>query len=65
MATVIICNRESFEQGIKKFTQMCNKEGILKEARNRSHFQDPGAVRRLKCKAAKIKMNAGRIKKSL
>jgi ribosomal protein S21 len=41
-------SKESFNRALKKFTRQCNRDGFLKEARDRMYFKSPSQKRREK-----------------
>jgi len=43
---------EAFAKGLKRFKKLCNKDGFLKEIRERRYFKKPNEVRREKLKAS-------------
>jgi len=48
MAEVIIEKKEDFEKALKKFKRQCQREGILKEYRERQYYTKPSQKRRRK-----------------
>jgi small subunit ribosomal protein S21 len=48
MAEVIIERKEDFEKALKKFKRQCQREGILKEYRERQYYTKPSQKRRRK-----------------
>jgi small subunit ribosomal protein S21 len=46
MARIKVRNNESFESALKRFNREVIKAGILKELRDREHYQKPSEVRR-------------------
>lgn len=48
MAQVQIYYQEDFEKQLAKFKQLCGKEGIIHEAKNRAHFESKKAKRERK-----------------
>jgi small subunit ribosomal protein S21 len=54
MPEVTIGSGTSFEQGLKQFNKLVQLSGILREARQRQHFEPPSVVRKRKA-AAKLR----------
>jgi small subunit ribosomal protein S21 len=54
MTEVIISSAASFEHGLKQFNKMVQLSGVLREARQRMHFEPPSVVRKRKA-AAKLR----------
>lgn len=46
MPEVQVPNRESFEPALRKFKREMDKEGILRELRERKHYQKPSEKKR-------------------
>jgi small subunit ribosomal protein S21 len=46
MPEVQIHNKESFEAALRKFKRDTDKEGILRELRERKHYQKPSEKKR-------------------
>lgn len=40
--------KESFEKALRKFTRVCNKDGFLRELRDRRYFKSPSQKKREK-----------------
>lgn len=57
MPEVTIGSSASFEQGLKQFNKLVQLSGILREARQRQHFEPPSVVRKRKA--------ANKLRKSL
>lgn len=51
MSEVEIRKDESFEAALKRFKKKIDKEGILKEIRDRKHYEKPSERKRKKAKA--------------
>jgi len=58
---VIVSEHESFDQALKRFTKKVQQEGILAEARRRSHYEPPSVKRKKKAavKRRKSLRNSG------
>lgn len=58
MIEIIIKNnsKEALESGLKTLKKLCNKDGILKEARDRQYYQKPSDKKRAKVNAWKRKI---------
>ncbi|HID95931.1 MAG TPA: 30S ribosomal protein S21 [Candidatus Latescibacteria bacterium] len=54
MPGVIVKERESFEQALKRFRKACEKAGIMSELKKRQYFEKP-SERRKKNKRKKLK----------
>ena len=50
MSEIIIRKDESFESALKRFKKKIDKEGILRELRDRKHYEKPSERRRKKAK---------------
>lgn len=50
MSEIIIRKDESFESALKRFKKKIDKEGILKEIRDRKHYEKPSERKRKKAK---------------
>ncbi len=48
MPEVMIGSGASFEQGLKRFNKLVQESGILREAKQRQHFEPPSVVRKRK-----------------
>jgi ribosomal protein S21 len=48
MSEVLIGSGVSFEQGLKRFNKLVQESGILREAKQRQHFEPPSVVRKRK-----------------
>ncbi len=48
MPEIHIRNKESFESALRKFKRETDKEGILRELRERKHYQKPSEKKRKK-----------------
>lgn len=46
---------ESFEQALRRFKKKIEQEGILKEVRERKHYEKPSEKRRRKSRSRKIR----------
>lgn len=58
MIEIIIKNssKEALEVGLKALKKMCNKFGVLKEARDRRYYRKPSDKKRAKVNACKRKI---------
>jgi small subunit ribosomal protein S21 len=57
---IIISAEESVDRALKRFKRMCERSGILAEARNRRHYEKPSERRKRKLTAAVRKRAARR-----
>jgi small subunit ribosomal protein S21 len=48
MPEVFIGTGASFEQSLKRFNKLVQESGILREAKQRQHFEPPSVVRKRK-----------------
>jgi small subunit ribosomal protein S21 len=55
MSEVRIGDNENFEAGLKRFTRKVQQDGILGEARRRSHYESPNVRRKKKAAAHRRK----------
>ncbi|OGX23200.1 MAG: 30S ribosomal protein S21 [Omnitrophica WOR_2 bacterium RIFCSPHIGHO2_02_FULL_45_21] len=46
MSEVLIRKDESFESALRRFKKKIDKDGILKEVRDRKHYEKPSERRR-------------------
>jgi len=53
MAGVRISEHEPFENALKRFKKLCEREGILSDIRKRQYFEKPSAKRKRKAIAAR------------
>ncbi len=51
MSEIEVKKDESFESALRRFKKKIDKEGILKEIRNRKHYEKPSEVKRKKAKS--------------
>jgi len=56
MPLVRVKENEPFEKALKRFTKVCQKEGILFEYRKRQYFEKPSERRKRKANAARKKI---------
>jgi len=54
MTEVTINSSGGFESGLKLFNKLVQQSGVLREARQRQHFEPPSVVRKRKA-AAKLR----------
>jgi len=57
MAEVIVGDHESFESALRRFTKKVQADGILREAKQREHYEKPSAKRKRKAAARLRKAN--------
>ena len=50
MSEVVIRKDEPFEAALRRFKKKIDKEGILKEVRDRKHYEKPSERKRKKAK---------------
>ncbi|PIQ89947.1 MAG: 30S ribosomal protein S21 [Candidatus Omnitrophica bacterium CG11_big_fil_rev_8_21_14_0_20_42_13] len=55
MSEITIRKGESFEGALRKFKRQIEKEGILKEIRDRKHYEKPSERKRKKEKSRRKK----------
>ena len=53
MSQVEIRKDESFESALRRFKKKIEQEGILKEVRDRKHYEKPSERKRKKAKSSK------------
>ncbi|GEA16476.1 MULTISPECIES: 30S ribosomal protein S21 [Moorella (nom. illeg.)] len=53
MSEVRIGKNESIDAALKRFKRICQKAGILSEARRREHYEKPSVRRKKKSEAAR------------
>ncbi|CEP68231.1 Ribosomal protein S21 [Moorella glycerini] len=53
MSEVKIGKNESIDAALKRFKRICQKAGILSEARRREHYEKPSVRRKKKSEAAR------------
>lgn len=53
MPEIEIKKGESFEMALRRFKRKIDQEGILREVRDRSHYEKPSVKRRRKMKRPK------------
>jgi small subunit ribosomal protein S21 len=56
LAVVFIDEGESFENALKRFKRMCEREGILSEIKKRQHFEKPSETKKKKQLEAQKKL---------
>lgn len=56
MTFVIVEPGESFENALKRFKRLCEKEGILSEIKKRQHYEKPSEIKKKKLIEAKKKL---------
>lgn len=54
LVQVIVSDNESFEDALKRFNKGVMREGILKEARRRAHYEKPSEKRK-RIEAARVR----------
>jgi small subunit ribosomal protein S21 len=57
MAEVVVGDHESFESALRRFTKKVQAVGILREAKQREHYEKPSAKRKRKA-AARLRKSA-------
>lgn len=55
MPQIEVKKDESFESALRRFKKKIEQEGILREVRDRKHYEKPSERRRKKAKGAKIR----------
>ena len=55
MPVVHVREEENFENALRRFKRKCEKAGILKELKNRQHFEKPSVKRKRKAISARKK----------
>ena len=53
MPEVHIKGDESFDNALRKFKRQCAREGVLREVRDREHYEKPSVKRKKKSEAAR------------
>jgi len=53
LSEVKIGKNESIDAALKRFKRICQKAGILSEARRREHYEKPSVRRKKKSEAAR------------
>lgn len=53
MSEVKIGKNESLDAALRRFKRICQKSGILSEARRREHYEKPSVRRKKKSEAAR------------
>ena len=56
MSEVKVNPGDSFEQALKRFNRKVQQDGVLSEARRRTHYESPQARRKRKAAAQRRKM---------
>jgi small subunit ribosomal protein S21 len=59
LAEVVVGDHESFESALRRFTKKVQADGILREAKQREHYEKPSAKRKRKA-AARLRKSARR-----
>ena len=52
MPSVKVRSTESFDAALRRFKRLCEKSGVIAEARRRSYYEKPTTVRKYKSAAA-------------
>ena len=60
MSDIRIDSTDSFEIALNRFNRKVQQDGILSEARRRSHYENPQARRKRKAEAARRKRRVQR-----
>ena len=55
MAEIVLNKGESLEQALRRFKRQVLREGILQEAKRRTHFLKPCQAKKLKSKMARTR----------
>ncbi len=55
MTFVVIEGNESFENALRRFKRLCEREGILSEIKKRQHYEKPSELKKKKLLEAKKK----------
>ncbi len=55
MSEIKIRDNESLENALRRFKRKCARAGVLKEARQREHYEKPSVKRKKKAEAARRK----------
>jgi small subunit ribosomal protein S21 len=55
LSEVKVREKEPIENALRRFKKQCQKTGILRELKEREHYNKPSIRRKLKAKAAKKK----------
>lgn len=53
MSEVVIRKDESFESALRRFKKKIDKEGILREIRDRKHYEKPSERKRKRSKSTR------------
>ena len=53
MSEIIIKKDEPFESALRRFKKKIDKEGILRELRDRKHYEKPSEIKRRKARSSK------------
>ncbi|AKX93344.1 MULTISPECIES: 30S ribosomal protein S21 [Neomoorella] len=53
MSEVKIGKNESLDAALRRFKRICQKSGVLSEARRREHYEKPSVRRKKKSEAAR------------
>ena len=61
MAGVKILEHEPFENALKRFKKLCEREGILSDIRKRQYFEKPSIKRKRKALAARKRTLRSRV----
>jgi small subunit ribosomal protein S21 len=64
LAEILLNKGESLEQALRRFKRQVLREGILQEAKRRTHFLKPSEAKKLKSKMARIRARRQRRFKS-
>ena len=55
MPQIEVKKDESFESALRRFKKKIEQEGILREVRDRKHYEKPSERKRKKAKSSKIR----------
>lgn len=53
MSEVRVGKNESLDSALRRFKRLCQKSGVLSEARKREHYEKPSVRRKKKSEAAR------------
>jgi len=59
LAEIVVGDHESFESALRRFTKKVQADGILREAKQREHYEKRSAKRKRKA-AARLRKSARR-----
>ncbi len=53
MAVITVHNDESLEKALRRFKRKCERSGVLREVRDRRHYEKPSVKKKRKAAAAR------------